>query len=100
MMTMAKIAQNYGRRISFGIAILCSFASTVLVFTRFPFEIFGEWSTVVLASAVGASLAVAVSAGAGVLVLALVLWKATALRGVLNPDYSRRIRDYSGSNDQ
>jgi hypothetical protein len=31
---------------------------------------------------VGASLAVAVSAGAGVLVLALVLWKATALRRI------------------
>jgi MFS family permease len=36
----------------------------------------------VVASAVGASMAVAVSAGAGVLVLALVLWKATALRRV------------------
>jgi predicted MFS family arabinose efflux permease len=36
----------------------------------------------VLASAVGASMAVAVSAGAGVLVLALVLWKARALRRI------------------
>jgi hypothetical protein len=35
-----------------------------------------------LASAVGASTAVAVSAGTGVLVLGLVLWKAAALRGV------------------
>ncbi len=33
MMTMAKIAQNYGRRLAFGIAILCSFGSTILVFT-------------------------------------------------------------------
>jgi MFS family permease len=33
MMVMAKIAQNYGRRIAFGISILCSFGSTVLVFT-------------------------------------------------------------------
>jgi MFS family permease len=32
-MVMAKIAQNYGRRIAFGISILCSFGSTVLVFT-------------------------------------------------------------------
>ena len=35
-----------------------------------------------LASAVGASTAVAMSAGTGVLVLGLVLWKAAALRGV------------------
>ena len=33
MMTMAKLAQAKGRRIAFGAAILCSFASTILVFT-------------------------------------------------------------------
>lgn len=32
MMTIAKLAQVKGRRLAFGVAILCSFASTVLVF--------------------------------------------------------------------
>jgi hypothetical protein len=32
MMTMAKLAQVKGRKVAFGAAILCSFASTVLVF--------------------------------------------------------------------
>src|SRR5688572_1531459 len=33
MMTMAKLAQVKGRKVAFGAAILCSFASTLLVFT-------------------------------------------------------------------
>ncbi len=33
MMTMAKLAQIKGRKFAFGAAILCSFASTILVFT-------------------------------------------------------------------
>lgn len=33
MMTMAKLAQVKGRKIAFGVAILCSFASTLLVLT-------------------------------------------------------------------
>jgi predicted MFS family arabinose efflux permease len=46
-----------------------------------------------LASAVGASTAVAMSAGTGVLVLGLVLWKTAALRGARSPDYSPRSRE-------
>jgi MFS family permease len=33
MMTMAKVAQLKGRKMAFGLAILCSFGSTILVFT-------------------------------------------------------------------
>jgi hypothetical protein len=33
MMTMAKVAQLKGRKVAFGAAIICSFASTILVFT-------------------------------------------------------------------